>query len=135
METVVLRAFADNALGADDLVSYLFSIVATDEGVQFVYPDDNGGSFSFDQQWAVDNAARMGIETPTTADDWLSAAIHRLHRISFFDGPETFDSVEAAVAAEKEFAAEANDFKEDEKLALEEGEFELDIVDDEEEAE
>jgi hypothetical protein len=132
METVVLRAFADNALGADDLVSYLFSIVATDDGVQFVYPNDDDTAFSFDQQWALDNAARLGMETPESIDDWLAASIHRINRVSFFDGPDTFDSVEAAVAAEKEFAEEAKEFKEDEKLALEEGELELDIIDEEE---
>lgn len=134
METVVLRAFADNALGADDLVSYLFSIIATDGGVEFVYPEGST-AFSFDQQWAVDNARRLGIETPTTADDWLSAAIHRVNRVSFFDGPETHDSIEAATAAENEFAAEAKEFQEDEKRAIEEDDLAIDIIDDEEGAE
>lgn len=133
MAVVVYRVYDSTAEDINDLEDYSFSVIATDEGAEYLIPEWSNIEGLNSEQIEM-NVVRNypDGEKPETAEDWADVAIDRF-RSSIFVVEEPYESVEQARKSEEEFASEAFLIKQDFLAAEEENE--LFVEEDEEEKE
>jgi hypothetical protein len=134
MATVVYRVYGTGTTDMNDLEDYVFSIIATDTGAEYVFPEGTEPVEGLDSERIDINVIRLyeDNEKPQTATDWADVAAYRIFG-SVFSVDQEFDSVESAKESESAFAKEAKGFVEDAKSLQEEDDSLL--VDDEDEEE
>ena len=133
MATVLYRVYDIAATDINDIEDYTFSIVATDEGVEYVFPEGRE-VMGLDSERIEINVMRLyeDGEKPESAEDWADAAALNLWG-AIYKVEEEFASVDDAKKSEAAFAEEAEGFRKDSELEEEE-EDEL-LVEDEDEEE
>jgi hypothetical protein len=112
MKALTVRVLGIDATDVDDVFEYKYSIISDGSDIQWVWMPESAAIF--DKEYVLENAKRIGIENPETAEDWLEAATSRLNYVLVRDISEPYDSMEEAIKAETEFAQEAKDFQDDE---------------------
>jgi hypothetical protein len=133
MATVVYRVYDIAATDINDIEDYTFSIIATDEGAEYVFPEGRE-VMGLDVERIETNVMRLygDGEKPETAEDWADVAATNLWG-AIYKVEEDFESIDAAKESETAFATEAEGFRKDRELEAEEPD-EL-LVDDEDEEE
>jgi hypothetical protein len=133
MATAVYRVYDIAATDINDIEDYTFSIIATDEGAEYVFPEGRE-VMGLDAERIETNVMRLygDGEKPETAEDWADVAATNLWG-AIYKVEEDFESIDAAKESEAAFATEAEGFRKDRELEAEEPD-EL-LVDDEDEEE
>ena len=133
MATVVYRVYDIAATDINDIEDYTFSIIATDEGAEYVFPKGRE-VMGLDAERIETNVMRLygDGEKPETAEEWADVAATNLWG-AIYMVEEDFESVEAAKESENAFAIESEGFRKDRELEAEEPD-EL-LVDDEDDEE
>lgn len=133
MAVVVYRVYDIDATDVNDLEDYSFSVVATEEGAEYLIPDwANGDGLDADRIEASVARNYQDEEKPETAEDWADVAVDRVYG-SIFLVEEEYESVEAAKEGEAEFANEAFLIKQDYLADADDNELMVDEDDEEEE--
>lgn len=135
MATVVYRVYSIDAVDINDIEDYLFSIVATEKGAEYVFPEGRE-VMGLDAERIEMNVIRLYDEgeVPETSEDWADVAALGIWG-AVFKVEEEFDSVDSAKTAEAAIALEAEGFRKDFQLEEENAEDELIVEDDEDEEE
>jgi hypothetical protein len=110
MAVKAVRVFSEQATSSDELDFYLFSIVASDDGAEYVFPDEREVA-GLDQDHIEDGYNRLtegGVE-PESPEDWIEIAAHRMVA-KIFDVEEEYETVAKARLGEAAFASEAVEY-------------------------
>lgn len=113
MAVVVYRVYSEEAVGIEDIEDYTFSIVATDSGAEYVFPEGQE-VMGLDAERIEMNTLRLYDEgeKPETPEEWADVAAYKIWG-SIYKAPEEFSSVDEAKKFELALAEEAKALKED----------------------